>query len=322
MKQVILLILVCFAVALHAGGENDNEINAWRSQMKDVISRVQDLETENDKVQFQVKDLKNENNELKHELELLKTEKHELEHKMNDINDEVEYLRELSKLLSVRTCEEMHDYGVNKSDYYLVDPDGPLNGEEPIRVYCDFTEDYGFTRISHDTEQKIEVAHCNDPGCYARPIVYDSSMEQIKTLIELSNSCSQPIRYDCFASSLQTEGVNYGYWIDKNGEDQIYWTGANYGNHVCSCHFSEEGCVEESTLSNTCNCDSKVPAELFDEGYIDNSTALPITELRFGGLDYDAQSGFHTLGKLSCGGKVSDHIYRQYAFFTDDCLNK
>merc|ERR1712141_863609 len=149
-----------------------------------------------------------------------------------------------------------------------------------------------------------------------RPIVYDSSMEQIKTLIELSDSCSQSIRYDCFASSLQTEGVNYGYWIDKNGEDQIYWTGANYGNHVCSCHFSEEGCVEESTLSNTCNCDSKVPAELFDEGYIDNSTALPITELRFGGLNYDAQSGFHTLGKLTCGGKNSvmydDVIFSAY----------
>ena len=207
-------------------------------------------------------------------------------------------------MLSVRTCDEMHMFGVNKSDFYFMDPDGPLIGEEPIRVYCDFTEDYGFTRISHDSEQKIEVAHCNDPGCYARPIVYDSSMEQIKTLIELSDSCSQPIRYDCFASSLQDEGINYGYWLDKNGEDQVYFTGSNYGNHVCSCHFSEEGCIDESSLGNTCNCDSKAPTPLFDEGYIDNSTALPITELRFGGLHYDAQSGFHTLGKLTCGGKV------------------
>ena len=32
---------------------------------------------------------------------------------------------------------------------------------------------------------------------------------------------------------------------------------------------------------------------------------MPITELRFGGLQYDAQSGFHTLGKLSCSGKKS-----------------
>ena len=44
---------------------------------------------------------------------------------------------------------------------------------------------------------------------------------------------------------------------------------------------------------------------IIDEGYIDNSTALPITELRFGGLHYNDQSGFHTLGKLTCQGKVN-----------------
>ena len=312
----IILSIVCFAFVLIAGGHNEpaeknlsldslkNEINELRRQMEVVDSRVWDLKDENDKVQSQVKELKNENDELKSDIRVLKNEKHELEHKMNDINEEVEYLKELSKLLSVRTCDEMHDYGLNKSDYYLVDPDGPLNGEEPIRVYCDFAEDYGFTRISHDSEESIEVAHCHGPGCYARPIIYNSSIEQIKTLIELSESCSQSIRYDCFASALEDGGVNYGYWVDRNGQDQIYWTGANYGNHVCKCHFSEEGCINEDTLSNTCNCDSKVPADLFDEGYIDNSTALPITELKFGGMDYESQSGFHTLGKLSCGGRV------------------
>merc|ERR1711994_376267 len=138
--------------------------------MKDVDSRVWDLVNENDKVKSQVKDLKTENDELKSDIKVLKNEKHELEYKMKDVNDEVEYLKELSKLLSVRTCDEMHDYGLNKSDYYFIDPDGPLNGEAPIRVYCDFTEGYGFTRISHDSEEKIEVTHCNDPGCYARPI--------------------------------------------------------------------------------------------------------------------------------------------------------
>ena len=43
--------------------------------------------------------------------------------------------------------------------------------------------------------------------------------------------------------------------------------------------------------------------ETSDVGIITNSTALPITEMKFGGLKYDAQSGFHTLGKLSCSGK-------------------
>ena len=172
-----------------------------------------------------------------------------------------------------------------------------------IRVYCDFTEDYGLTQISHNSEEKIEVSHCDDPGCYSRPIIYDSSFDQIKALIELSESCSQLMRYDCFASPLVDEGINYGYWMDKNGETQIYWTGSNYGQHVCSCHFSEEGCAQEETLHNTCNCDSKGLSELSDVGTITNSSALPITELRFGGLLYDAQAGYHTLGKLICAGK-------------------
>ena len=42
---------------------------------------------------------------------------------------------------------------------------------------------------------------------------------------------------------------------------------------------------------------------LFDDGIITNSTALPVTELKFGGLSLESQFAFHTLGKLSCSGK-------------------
>ena len=52
------------------------------------------------------------------------------------IKDELDHLKELSKVNAVRTCQELLDFGVRKSDYYFVDPDGPMIGEEPIRVYC------------------------------------------------------------------------------------------------------------------------------------------------------------------------------------------
>ena len=89
--------------------------------------------------------------------------------------------------------------------------------------------------------------HCYDPGCYSRKIVYDAPMEQIKALIQLSNGCSQDIEYQCFLSVLQNNGVDFGYWLDRNGDSQIYWTGANYGQHLCSCHFTEKGCYDEET---------------------------------------------------------------------------
>ena len=216
----------------------------------------------------------------------------------------------------VWTCEEMADYGVNQSNYYLVDPDGPLMGNEPIRVYCEFSEGSVSTIISHDSEETIEVGHCTDPGCYSRQITYDAPIEQIQSLIELSNTCNQQIKYDCFLSPLQIEGIDFGFWRDKNGDDQIYWTDSHFGEHVCSCHYSEEGCFDQETLGNTCNCDSNKPSELSDVGIITNSSALPIMELRFGGLEFDAQSAFHTLGKLSCSGKKTNFSKLVYCDMT------
>ena len=339
-----VLFMVCFVI-LFAKGKNEtteekftrlenalvdviSRVNSMENEKTEVRSQMTDLENENhelrlemknlnnenSELQFEVKNLNNENSELRSDMKNLKNEmkdvndevKH-LKEELEDVNEDIEHLKELSKLLSVRTCDEMQDYGLNKSDYYFVDPDGPLNGEKPIRVYCDFAEYYGFTtKIPHDSEGKIEVTHCHDPGCYSRPIVYDSSIEQIKNLMELSEYCNQLIRYDCYLSPLEEDGVNFGSWVDPNGQDQIYWSGSNYGNHVCSCHFSDEGCISDDILNNTCNCDSKNPAVLFDEGYITNSSALPIMELKFGGMNYESQLGWHTLGRLSCGGKVGD----------------
>ena len=42
--------------------------------------------------------------------------------------------------------------------------------------------------------------------------------------------------------------------------------GSNKGFHVCDCHYTEEGCVEEATRQNTCNCDANLPIPLSDTG--------------------------------------------------------
>ena len=272
-----------------------------KAEMKNIIleERMQKSEKKNIILKGRVQNVEKKN-------EVLEEKNQNLEKANKDINDELSYLKELSKLNVVRTCEEMADYGVNQSNYYLVDPDGPLMGNEPIRVYCEFSEGSVSTIISHDSEETIEVGHCTDPGCYSRQITYDAPIEQIHSLIELSNTCNQQIKYDCFLSPLQIEGIDFGFWRDKNGDDQIYWTDSHFGEHVCSCHYSEEGCFDQETLGNTCNCDSNKPSELSDVGIITNSSALPIMELRFGGLEFDAQSAFHTLGNLSCSGKKTN----------------
>ena len=312
MRVYIALVFLGISIILKVATKdiNSNESNNFDINVEDKISNLErvlfDLTSMMKKEEIKNKVL--EQRVLKVELknEVLEKKNQNLEKTNKDINDELSYLKELSKLNVVRTCEEMADYGVNQSNFYLVDPDGPLLGEEPIRVYCDFSEGSVSTIISHDSEVKIEVGHCTDPGCYSRQITYDAPKEQIQSLIELSNTCNQQIKYDCFLSPLQIEGIDFGFWRDKNGDDQIYWTDSHFGEHVCSCHYSEEGCFDQETLGNTCNCDSNKPSELSDVGIITNSSALPIMELRFGGLEFDAQSAFHTLGNLSCSGKKTN----------------
>ena len=310
--EIIATLLILIISALIIGGvpndlfgsiEYNDDMAQVKNLLSDLNSRVQHLEKKNDHLSWQFQALEKRNQQLEKRNNEMSTKISNFGDEKKDINDELQYLKELSKLNVVRTCEEMHQYGVNKSDHYLIDPDGPLTGKEPIRVFCNFTEDLVTTMVSHDSEQKIEVSHCADPGCYSRKINYDAPLEQIEALIDLSELCTQQIRYDCFLSALQEGGINFGFWQDKSGESQYYWTGSHYGQHTCSCHFSEEGCFEEDILNNVCNCDANKPAELFDDGIIANSSALPIIGLNFGGLALDAQSAYHTLGKLNCAGK-------------------
>ena len=82
------------------------------------------------------------------------------------MQDRLTHLEELSKLQVQRSCHEMSEYGVTKDDYYYVDPDGPLVGSEPIRVFCDFSSSDGaVTSVMHDSEGRMEVdKRCEEAG--------------------------------------------------------------------------------------------------------------------------------------------------------------
>ena len=219
--QTISFIILILTSAIFVNGNDISEMTMEdiQNQLKDLSSRVQDVEKKNEDLTRKVQDCQNENMDLNSKVQ-------NLEDDFKDIEQELEYLRELSKLNVVRTCEEMSDYGVNQSNFYYIDPDGPLIGQEPIHVYCDFAEEnIVSTRISHNSEEKLEVEHCHDPGCYFRHVFYDAPMEQIQALIELSESCQQEIKYDCFLAPLEENDVEFGYWLDRHGDTQIYWTG-------------------------------------------------------------------------------------------------
>ena len=71
---------------------------------------------------------------------------------------------------------------------------------------------------------------------------------------------------------------------------------------MCDCHYEADGCIQEDTKGNTCNCDANLPVALTDSGTITNSSALPMVKLYFGGLTYEIQYATYTLGRLKCYG--------------------
>jgi len=226
----------------------------------------------------------------------------------DDLEERVAKLEDIIKVTTLRSCSEYSNFGLTTSGYYMIDPDGPLIGQEPFQVLCNFTT--GSTEVLHDAGTLSLVEHCHDPGCYKKEVIYINGatnepvpLSQIEALIQLSDSCVQSFYYECILAPLQTEDIDYAFWTDRHGEKNTYFTGSNKGFHTCDCHFTNEGCMEEDTKSNRCNCDANLPTPLTDSGTITNMTALPITKLSFGGLTYDIQTGAFQLGNFKCFGK-------------------
>merc|ERR1712142_980762 len=111
---------------------------------------------------------------MQRENDVLEATMKEKDKKLDDLEARVTKLEELTKVSTLRSCEEYAAYGLVTTGYYLIDPDGPLVGEQPIQVLCNFTS--GATEILHDTTTLTDVGHCNDPGCYEKEITYVNSV--------------------------------------------------------------------------------------------------------------------------------------------------
>ena len=60
-------------------------------------------------------------------------------HREQDLEARVTKLEELIKIGTLRSCSEYSQFGIRSNDYYLIDPDGPLLGQPPFQVFCDFS---------------------------------------------------------------------------------------------------------------------------------------------------------------------------------------
>ncbi|CAG0903155.1 unnamed protein product [Darwinula stevensoni] len=262
-----------------------------------VMAKIEELAEGNARLKFDNSHLKLYNEQLKHDNIQLKIDNEYLKsHLENTVEDRLQYLEAVTRQIVPPTCETLAKLGVSRSGTYLVDPDGVLRGDPPIKVFCEM--ETATTNVLHDSMESTEIDHCPDPGCYSRRITYDASIKQVHALIELSKSCEQQIRYNCYPTAQTTGDTNYAWWVDRHGDPQYYWNGPREGENIYIRDIIDD-CVD---CIQSGNCDAEASQGGSGLGTITNSGALPITELRFGGLQSENQKANHTLGALMCRG--------------------
>ena len=112
-------------------------------------------------------------------------------------------------------------YGITKPGLFYIYPDGELSGHEPFIVYCNFMD--GSTQEMHDKDFAVEIAPCPESMCFQLDLTYNTAMEQITALKDISEDCSQAIQFDCFQSGLSDNGDPVGAWLNKDGLQEIYF---------------------------------------------------------------------------------------------------
>ncbi|KAK4011418.1 hypothetical protein OUZ56_020535 [Daphnia magna] len=198
------------------------------------------------------------------------------------LKENVDINQHLRQNATLRTCHEIHVANPSyPSGMYWIDPDGQGIGDPPIHVYCEMEAEQsdvkGTTSILHDSESKMDIGNCTEPGCYSRPIKYYASDRQIEALIQLSSYCHQHIRYHCRKTPLNFDGIAYAWWNVKDGERH-----------------------EFSNRSTT--CDQLAYTEGYDLQYVVDNVSLPITRIHFS----NPFKGFgqHQVSRLRCRGKA------------------
>ena len=137
----------------------------------------------------------------------------------DNFEERLEFVEEMTKVKTLRSCEELARHGIANSGTYQIDPDGELISNDPIRVNCIFENGQAITEISHYQEKNIVVDNCDGIGCFKQEINYEVPMGQMEALISLSESCEQSVSYGCFLAPLMSSDETLlGGWNNRKGD--------------------------------------------------------------------------------------------------------
>jgi len=69
-------------------------------------------------------------------------------------------------------------------------------------------------------------------------------------------------QFNCRGVPFEFNGIVYGFWNNRNGEQRRYWAGEFVEEHTCRCGL-EKNCNSPEVV---CNCDALQPEATYDDG--------------------------------------------------------
>ena len=112
------------------------------------------------------------------------------------------------------SCEQLQSRQQNGE--FLIDLDGRGKGHAPFKVFCDFKNN--ITKVKALSEM-IEIGYTNNQfrGKGLQKVKYETSVDQLRLLIDNSGSCYQIIKVGCKNMPYFTKDKNYAWWLDFKG---------------------------------------------------------------------------------------------------------
>lgn len=197
-----------------------------------------------------------------------------------------------------QSCEDYKHLGKTSGNYWI-DPDGS-GFIQPFKVNCEMTEDKVWTTLQNNLSSQTRVTK---PGRDERAVVqitYNTTDEQILSVISNAEKCEQYVAYACQMSRLLNSqgGEPFTWWVGRANERHYYWGGSGPGIQKCFCGI-HHNCTNPKDY---CNCDADQRNWRVDAGHLLYKDHLPVKQVVVGDLSRASSEAKLTVGPLRCHG--------------------
>ena len=199
-----------------------------------------------------------------------------------------------------KSCRDALTQNPGSQRFFWIMPEG-ISAAVYARCFKQADSTY-MMRINHDGEVRTHVVGYEGFYSYHKSFTYPmNSLSDIAAVVDVLGSCKQFTKVEC-QNMIYTD---HGGLVDRNGKLYSgYLGGGSPEGKGCACGVTSS-CHTSSAL---CNCDSNVDTLLKDEGYVTNSTILPITGIKLGDTGDSGEYGYHTIGSLQCFGMKTHFV--------------